>query len=166
VNWTFISGLAAVVAVIVAGLQWLTAQTRLALEIHATRYSIYKDLRDVVTGFMQNINFSNELQAKFLDAQSRARFHFGAEVEEYLEKLRLDMIRGHFFDRYGGPRCLQLRSMSMSKSHGSTDLMLFSMKSIVCSCRTCASTSACPCGGGHQWSPRSRITHSMRERAG
>jgi len=44
--WTFISGLAASVAVIIAYLQWKTAQTKVVLEIHATRYAIYQDLRE------------------------------------------------------------------------------------------------------------------------
>jgi len=52
------------------------------------------------TSFLRELNFSNEVHAKYMDAQSRARFHFGAEVEEYLESLRRDMIRGHMFDRY------------------------------------------------------------------
>ena len=101
VNWTVITSVAAVAAVMVAALQWLTAQTKLALDIHATRYAIYQDLREIVTGFLQNLNFSNELHARFLDAQSRARFHFGAEVDQYLDSLRRDMIVGHMFDRYG-----------------------------------------------------------------
>jgi hypothetical protein len=98
--WAFISALAALVAVAIAYLQWKTAQTKVALDIHATRYAIYQDLRDAVTSFLRELNFSNEVHAKYMDAQSRARFQFGAEVEEYLESLRLDMIRGHMFDRY------------------------------------------------------------------
>jgi hypothetical protein len=101
--WTLISALAAAVAVIIAYLQWKTAQTKVVLDIHATRYAIYQDLRDAVTMFLQEVKFSNEVARKFLDAQSRARFHFGAEVEEYLERLRRDMIYGATFDRYGPP---------------------------------------------------------------
>ena len=57
--WTYISSLAAAVAVLIAFLQWKTAQTKVAIEIHATRYAIYQDLRDAVTSFLQNLNFSN-----------------------------------------------------------------------------------------------------------
>jgi hypothetical protein len=102
--WAFISSLAAAVAVIIAFLQWKTAQTKLALDIHATRYAIYQDLREAVNMFLKEVKFSNEAQAKYMDAQSRARFHFGAEVEQYLERLRHDMIHGHMFDRYGPPQ--------------------------------------------------------------
>ena len=99
--WAFITRVAAVAAVAVAALQWMTAQTKIALEVHAARFAIYRDLRDVVTHFMQELDFSNELHGKFLEAQSRARFHFGAEVDQYLEGIRSDMIFGHMFARYG-----------------------------------------------------------------
>ena len=99
--WAFITSLAAAVAVIVAYLQWMTAQTKVALDVYATRYAIYQDLREAVSNFLRELNFSQEIQAKYMDAQSRARFHFGVEVEQYLESLRRDMIRGHMFDRYG-----------------------------------------------------------------
>jgi hypothetical protein len=99
--WAFISSLAAGVAVIIAYLQWKTAQTKVALDIHATRYAIYQDLRAAVSSFLQDLKFSNEVHGKYLHAQSRARFHFGAEVEQYLERLRSDMIHGQMFDRYG-----------------------------------------------------------------
>jgi hypothetical protein len=77
--WASIGTLAAVVAVFIAYLQWKTAQVRVALDIHGTRHAIYQDLREAV----RELNFSNEVQAKYMDAQSRARFHFGSEVEEY-----------------------------------------------------------------------------------
>jgi hypothetical protein len=75
----------------IAFLQWKTAQTKVALDIHATRYAIYQDLREAVTMFLKDLKLSNEVQTKYMDAQSRARFHFGAEVEQYLERLRHDM---------------------------------------------------------------------------
>jgi hypothetical protein len=102
--WAFISSLAAAVAVFIAFLQWKTAQTKVALDIHATRYAIYQDLREAVSEFMRELNFSIDVQRKFMDAQSRARFYFGVEVEQYLERLRRDMIGGHMFDRFSQAR--------------------------------------------------------------
>jgi hypothetical protein len=99
--WAYISSLAAAVAVIIAFLQWKTAQTKVALDIHATRYAIYQDLRDAVTIFAREVRFSVEAQQKFMDAQSRARFHFGKEVDRYLDGIRRAMIAGDIFDRYG-----------------------------------------------------------------
>ena len=103
--WAYISSLAALVAVIIAFLQWKTAQTKVALDIHATRYAIYQDLRQAVTMFSMELRFSLEAQAKYMDAQSRARFHFGAEVDQYLDEIRRAMIVGDLLDRYRqGPR--------------------------------------------------------------
>jgi hypothetical protein len=99
--WAYISSLAAAVAVIIAFLQWKTAQTKLALDIHATRYAIYRDLRDAVTIFAREVRFSAEAQQRFMDAHSRARFHFGPEVDQYLDEIRRAMIAGDMFDRYG-----------------------------------------------------------------
>jgi hypothetical protein len=99
--WVFISSLAAGVAVVISYLQWKTAQTKVAIDIHATRYAIYQDLRGAVSDFLKDLNFSIEVQKQYMDAQSRARFHFGAEIEQYLESLRGDMIHGHTFNRYG-----------------------------------------------------------------
>jgi len=96
----YITSLAAAVAVLIAFLQWRTAQTKVALDVFETRYEIYKELREVVAIFSRDFNFSNELHAKYMEAQSHARFHFGAEVEQYLEELRRDLIRGHYFERY------------------------------------------------------------------
>lgn len=68
INWTVITGIAASAAVVVAFLQWMTAQTKLALDIHATRYAIYKELREIVIAFGQNnLKFSNELQGGALE---------------------------------------------------------------------------------------------------
>jgi hypothetical protein len=91
--------LAAVVALAITYFQWRTAQTKVALEIYAIRYAIYQDLRKAVSDFLRDLNLSLEVQGRYTDAQSRARFHFGAEVEQYLESLRADMIKGH--NRYG-----------------------------------------------------------------
>jgi hypothetical protein len=105
--WAFISSLVAIVAVAITYFQWRTAQTKVALGIHAARYAIYQELRKAGSDFLRELNFSLEAQGKYMDAQSRARFHFGAEVEQYLESLRADMIKGH--NRYGPDRFGQLQ---------------------------------------------------------
>src|ERR1700723_2028312 len=92
-------------AVLIAGAaiayyQARTAQQKVAIELFDERYKIYEDLKDVIVRFLQGINFTNELQQKYMDAQNRARFYFGAEVEDYLEKTRIDIIRGHYVDRF------------------------------------------------------------------
>ncbi len=50
--WTLITGLAAavaaIVAIVISFLQWMTAQTKVALDIHASRYAVYMELREAV----------------------------------------------------------------------------------------------------------------------
>jgi hypothetical protein len=65
--WAYITSLAAVAAVAVTALQWMTAQTKLAIDIHATRYAIYKDLREAVTRFLMELRFSNVLRRRPTD---------------------------------------------------------------------------------------------------
>jgi hypothetical protein len=65
-----------------------------------SRDTIYKDLRDAVTMFGTEVRFSLEAQRKYMDARSRARFHFGAEVDRYLDEIRRAMIAGDLFDRF------------------------------------------------------------------
>ncbi|MGD0335223.1 MAG: hypothetical protein ABSA90_18520 [Xanthobacteraceae bacterium] len=89
-----------IVGAIISYFQWRTAQQKVALDLFDSRYEIYEDLRKIVTEFMGNLEFNNELQRSYLYAQNRARFYFGAEVEDYLEMLRIDMMRGHYFDRF------------------------------------------------------------------
>jgi hypothetical protein len=57
-------------------------------------------LRTAVSIYLTSGQFSPETQRLFMLAQSQARFHFGAEVERYLEALRRDIIAGHLFDRF------------------------------------------------------------------
>ena len=89
-----------IVGAVISYFQWRTAQQKVALDIFDRRYKIYEDLRSVVTQFLQTLDLSIEMQRLYVDAQNRARFYFGAEVDDYLEKLRIEMLRGHMFDRY------------------------------------------------------------------
>jgi hypothetical protein len=79
--------------------QWQTAQENVLLEIFDRRFAIYESLREAVTEFLQDLDFSNDTHDKYLNAQNQARFYFGEEVDTYLEKLRKDMIGGRF-NRY------------------------------------------------------------------
>lgn len=92
-------------AILIAGLaiayfQSKTAQQKVAIELFDARYKIYQELKEIVVKFMQDFNFNNEMQRAFIDAQNRARFYFGAEVEEYLETTRKDIIAGYYVERF------------------------------------------------------------------
>lgn len=91
----------AVVGVTIAYFQWRTAHQKVALEVLEKRFTIYNELRDVVSIFVRTAQFPREAQIRFVEAQSKARFYFGFEVDEYLENLFRDLDRGDFFNRYG-----------------------------------------------------------------
>jgi len=90
----------AIVGVVISYFQWRTAQSKIAIDLLGTRYKIYEDLRTAVSMYLTSGQFLPETQRLFMVAQSQARFHFGAEVEKYLEALRHDIIVGHLFDRF------------------------------------------------------------------
>jgi hypothetical protein len=96
----YIGTIILIVGAVISYFQWRTAQQKVAFDLFDRRYAIYEDLRKVVSQFLQNLELSNEMQAAYMEAQNRARFYFGAEVEDYLENLRKEMLRGQFFDRY------------------------------------------------------------------
>jgi len=100
--FTYIATIVAVVGALIAYFQWRTAQQKVALEIYGARYEIYDDLRAAVSQFLVTAVYENDTDRKFLNAQSRARFRFGEEVDQYLTKVRHDLIAGNLFARYGG----------------------------------------------------------------
>ncbi len=92
-------------AILIAGLaisyfQWRTAQQKVAIDLFGARHKIYEDLKEIIVQFMRDLNLTDDLHRAYIDAQNRARFYFGAEIEEYLETTRKDIIRGHYVDRF------------------------------------------------------------------
>jgi hypothetical protein len=90
----------AIVGAVIAYFQWRTAQQKVVLELYEARYRIYDDLRAAVSQFLIKGELSQETDRAFLDAQSRARFRFGEEVDQYLKDIRHDLIAGSLFARY------------------------------------------------------------------
>ena len=139
-----------IVGAIISYFQWRTAQQKVALDLFDSRYEIYEDLRKIVTEFMGNLEFNNELQRSYLYAQNRARFYFGAEVEDYLEMLRIDMMRGHYFDRFADRQAVNVNEQVARLDR----IAAFYNEIIRCSFLICATISACRCGGGQTFPSR------------
>jgi hypothetical protein len=95
-----ISTVILIVGSLISYFQWRTAQQKVALDILDSRYKIYEDLRTAVSNYLTSAQFSVETQGLFMAAQSRARFHFGKEVEVYLEQVRRDILTTHLFDHF------------------------------------------------------------------
>jgi hypothetical protein len=86
----------------IAYFQWRTAHQKVALDILEKRFTIYNELRTIVAEFQKHADFSLEDQRIYADAQRRARFIFGADVDRYLGSVRSDLMRGHFFEHQAG----------------------------------------------------------------
>jgi hypothetical protein len=99
---TYIATVVGIVGALIAYFQWRTAQQKVAVDLFEKRYEIYGDLRRIVSEFLTTAEFPDAAQRAFQAAQSLARFYFGAEVDEYLEKARRDLLTGAFFNRYAG----------------------------------------------------------------
>ena len=97
----FVTAVVAVAAVAVAYLQWRTAHQKVALDVMVKRFEIYEKLRELVSNYLRTAAFPMEDHFAFIRAQTEARFYFGEEVTEYLEKARRDLLAGDFFERYG-----------------------------------------------------------------
>jgi hypothetical protein len=84
---------------IIAFMQWRTAQQKVVLDILHERFDVYKELIRIVGEFGATAKFPIKLHGEFFDAQRRARFLFGGEVDSYLDDLRRDMVTGEYYDK-------------------------------------------------------------------
>lgn len=89
----------AAAAVIVSAMQWIIARQRIAAGALEERLDIYEEIVSIISDFASTRTFPVALHQQFIHAMRRAHFYFGAEVEAYLDELRLAMLRGD--DRLG-----------------------------------------------------------------
>ena len=90
-QWLVAAITSALVA-LVGILQWRTAQQKAVHELYNDRFRIYEVVKNCVDQVRINPeNFDNERQKEFLKAKNEAYFFFGADVQDYLERLRKDL---------------------------------------------------------------------------
>ncbi len=89
-----VTTIVAIAAVFISAMQWLTAKQKIAADSLEERLDIYEGIVAIVSEFSSHGNFAIELHQRFIKTMRRARFYFGPEVDEYLEKLRRAMLRG------------------------------------------------------------------------
>lgn len=75
----------AIVAVSIAAAQWYVARQRLVLDLYEKRFSVYMDVRKIVSELTQLEKLSDEALPNELIAN--ARFLFGDDVVEIVEEL-------------------------------------------------------------------------------
>jgi hypothetical protein len=78
----------AAIAVMIALFQWRTAQQKMALDLFDRRMETYSALRTIIGKVMASSSAAtHEAGFEFLQALDRARFLFGAEIVEQLNKI-------------------------------------------------------------------------------
>jgi len=91
-QWIMAAITAAFVALI-GYLQLRTAQQKAVLDLFDKRFKIYETVKNCVDQVGTNPeDFGNERQKEFLKAKNKAYFFFDDEVNDYLERLRKDLL--------------------------------------------------------------------------
>jgi hypothetical protein len=84
-----VAAVTAILVVLVAFLQWRTAQQKAVLDLFDRRYAVYQVVRNAVSTMTSNPNaFDHDREIEFMDAIEHAYFFFGDDVCRYLEQLR------------------------------------------------------------------------------
>ena len=88
-----VSAIIVALGLVVAFLQWRTAQQKAALELKDRQLKLYETVKNCVDQFSINSQrFDSELERKFLKAIEEARFLFGDDLHDYLDTLRKDIL--------------------------------------------------------------------------
>ena len=88
-----IPAVTAIFVLLVAFLQWRTAQQKAVLDLFERRHSIYETVRKAVETIVRDSNgFDQAREAELAQAVGRAYFFFGDDVVRYLERLQEAII--------------------------------------------------------------------------
>ena len=88
-----VAAITSALVLVVAFLQWRTAQQKAVLDLFEKRFKIYEVVKSCVDQMRTNPeDFGNERQREFLKARDEAYFFFGDDVQKYLERLRKDLL--------------------------------------------------------------------------
>jgi hypothetical protein len=99
-----VSAIIVALGLVVAFLQWRTAQQKAALELKDRQLKLYEIVKNCVDQFgINSQRFDSELERKFLKAIEEARFLFGDDLHDYLDTLRKDILIVRDIDRIGPP---------------------------------------------------------------
>jgi hypothetical protein len=89
-----VSAIIVALGLVVAFLQWRTAQQKAALELKDRQLKLYEIVKNCVDQFgINSQRFDSELERKFLKAIEEAHFYFDDHLHDYLETLRKAILR-------------------------------------------------------------------------
>lgn len=87
--WARITLIAAFVAAVLY-FQWRTAHQRVALDLFDRRLRVFEDIEQAVGAVFKSAQATKETFRLFVEAQARARFLFGGDINDYLKQMQKD----------------------------------------------------------------------------
>lgn len=84
--------LVAVGVALVGYSQWRTANQRVVLDLFERRLKVFNKIEDVLVLVTRNGAADDENYFTFVKAKAEARFLFGKEVDDYLQKILEDVV--------------------------------------------------------------------------
>jgi hypothetical protein len=92
----------ALLAILIAILQWRTAHQKIVLDLFERRMKVYSEIRAVIASVVSSGKLPNEKHFEFMRAIDGAKFLFGSNVTNYLEGLNTTLAYFHEADETYG----------------------------------------------------------------
>jgi len=105
----------ALLAIVVAIMQWRTAHQRVVLDLFERRMKVYSEIRAVIGSIIGSGKLANEKYFEFMRAIDGAKFLFGREVNRYLKQLNTTLAYFQEADEEYGPLQGQARVDAIQK---------------------------------------------------
>ena len=132
-----IAAITSALVLAVGFLQWRTAQQKAVLDLFDKRFKIYETVKNCVDQVGTNPeDFGNERQKEFLKAKNKAYFFFDDEVNDYLERLRKDLLTVYDTTRFEATTADREEAISRISKFAEDGQPLFA--------NTCGSPRPCP----------------------
>ncbi|WP_315763627.1 hypothetical protein [Bradyrhizobium sp. SZCCHNS2005] len=92
----------ALLAIVIAVLQWRTAHQKIVLDLFERRMKVYSEIRAVIASTVSSGKLPNEKHFEYMRAADGAKFLFGSKVNGYLEDLNNTLAYFHEADETYG----------------------------------------------------------------
>lgn len=105
----------ALLAIVVAIMQWRTAHQKVVLDLFERRMKVYSEIRAVIASVIGSGKLPNEKHFEFIRAIDGAKFLFGRNVNRYLDELNTTLAYFHEADEEYGPLEGQARAEAIQR---------------------------------------------------
>ena len=105
----------ALLAIVIAILQWRTAHQKVVLDLFERRMKVYSEIRAVIASIVASGKLPNERHFEYLQAADGAKFLFGPKVNDYLTELNTTLGYFHEADETYGDMQGQERSEAIER---------------------------------------------------